>query len=201
MGEDPDRIRREIEQTRAEMGETVDALGYKTDVKARAKDSIQDKKESVMGVAQSAKDRLVGAGESAKSSVVGAGQTVGDKTPDTDQVKYQARRAKSVAQENPLGLAVGSIAVGFLAGMLIPSTRVEDEKLGSMSDEVIDRVKETGQEALERGKQVAQEAAGAAKDAAQQSGQEHAEALKDSAQESAQSTQQSARGQASSSLS
>ena len=51
MGEDPDRIRDEIEQTRAEMGETVDALGYKTDVKARAKDSIQDKKESVMGVA------------------------------------------------------------------------------------------------------------------------------------------------------
>ena len=36
-----DRIRAEIEQTRAEMGETVDALGYKTDVKARAKDSIQ----------------------------------------------------------------------------------------------------------------------------------------------------------------
>ena len=57
MGEDPDRIRAEIEQTRAEMSETVDALGYKTDVKARAKDSIQDKKESVMGVASSAKER------------------------------------------------------------------------------------------------------------------------------------------------
>src|SRR3954466_15350535 len=156
MGEDPDRIRREIEQTRAEMGETVDALGYKTDVKARAKDSIQDKKESVMGVAQSAKDRLVGASQSAKDSVVGAGQTVGDKTPDTDQVKHQARRAKSVAQENPLGLAVGSLAVGFLAGMLIPSTRVEDEKLGEISDDVIERAKQTGQDALERGKQVAQ---------------------------------------------
>ena len=75
MGEDPDRIRREIEQTREEMGETVDALGYKTDVKARAKDSIQDKKESVMGVASSAKDRLVG-----------AGQSVGDATPDSEQV-------------------------------------------------------------------------------------------------------------------
>ena len=160
MGEDPDRIRAEIEQTRAEMGETVDALGYKTDVKARAKDSIQDKKESVMGVASSAKERLVG-----------AGQTVGDKTPDSDQVKHQARRAKSVAQENPLGLAVGAVAVGFLAGMLIPSTRVEDEKLGEMSDDVIERAKQTGQEALERGKQVAQDAAETAKD----SGREHAE--------------------------
>ena len=168
MGEDPDRIRAEIEQTRAEMSETVDALGYKTDVKARAKDSIQDKKESVMGVASSAKERLVG-----------AGQSVGDATPDTEQVKQHARRAKSVAQENPLGLAVGAVAVGFLAGMLIPSTRVEDEKLGEMSDEVIERAKQTGQEALERGKQVAQDAAETAKD----SGREHAEELKETARQ------------------
>jgi len=182
MGEDPDRIRREIEQTRADMGETVDALGYKTDVKARAKDSIQDKKESVMGVASSAKERLVG-----------AGQTVGDKTPDSDQVKHQARRAKSVAQENPLGLAVGAVAVGFLAGMLIPSTRIEDEKMGAISDDVIDRAKETGQEALERGKQVAQEAAQSAQETARQSGQEHAEELKTTAQDHAQEAASSAR--------
>jgi ElaB/YqjD/DUF883 family membrane-anchored ribosome-binding protein len=168
MGEDPDRIRAEIEQTRAEMGETVDALGYKTDVKARAKDSIQDKKESVMGVASSAKER-----------VVGAGQSVGDATPDSEQVKRQARRAKSIAQENPLGLAVGAVAVGFLAGMMLPSTRVEDDKLGAMSDDVIERAKETGQEALERGKQVAQDAAETAKD----SGREHAEELKETARQ------------------
>ena len=182
MGEDPDRIRAEIEQTRAEMSETVDALGYKTDVKARAKDSIQDKKESVMGVASSAKERLVG-----------AGQTVGDKTPDSDQVKHQARRAKSVAQENPLGLAVGAVAVGFLAGMLIPSTRIEDEKMGAISDDVIDRAKETGQEALERGKQVAQEAAQSAQETVKDSGQQHAEELKDSAQDHAQEAASSAR--------
>ena len=179
MGEEPDRIRAEIEQTRAEMSETVDALGYKTDVKARAKDSIQDKKESVMGVASSAKERLVG-----------AGQTVGDKTPDSDQVKHQAKRAKSVAQENPLGLAVGAIAVGFLAGMLIPSTRVEDEKLGPVADQVKERAKETGQEALERGKQVAQDAAQSAADTAKESGQQQAEELRDSSREKVEQTRQ-----------
>ena len=81
-------------------------------------------------------------------------------------------------------LAVGAVAVGFLAGMLIPSTRVEDEKLGSMSDEVIERAKETGQEALERGKQVAQDAAETAKE----SGREHADELKTTAQQHAQAT-------------
>jgi ElaB/YqjD/DUF883 family membrane-anchored ribosome-binding protein len=182
VGEEPDRIREQIEQTRAEMGETVDALGYKTDVKSRAKDSIQDKKESVMGVAQSAKDRLVG-----------AGQSVGDKTPDSEQVKHQARRAKSVAQENPLGLAVGAVAVGFLAGMLVPATRVEDEKLGQVSDDVVDRIKETGQEALDRGKQVAQDAAQSAQEAAKESGSQHAEELKSTAQDHAQEAASSAR--------
>jgi hypothetical protein len=171
VGEDPDRIRREIEQTREQMGETVGALGYKADVKSRAKDSIQDKKESVMGVVQSAKER-----------VVGAGQSVGDATPDSDQVKHQAKRAAGVAQENPLGLAVGAVAVGFLAGMLVPSTRVEDEKLGPVADDVKDRAKQTGQEALDRGKQVAQDAAQAAKE----SGQQHAQELGSSAQEHAQ---------------
>jgi len=142
------------------MGETVDALGYKADVKARAKDRVVG-----------AKDRVVGA------------------TPDAGDVKQQARRARSVAQDNPLGLAVGAVAVGFLAGMLIPSTRVEDEKLGAMSDEVIERAKETGQEALERGKQVAQDAA----QTAQESGREHAQELKSSAQDQAQDVTSGAR--------
>jgi len=153
MGQEPDRIRAEIEHTRAEMSETVDALGYKADVKSRAKDGI-------VGV----KDRIAGG------------------TPDSGDVKAKARQARSVAQENPLGLAIGAVAVGFVAGMLIPSTRVEDEKFGGVADDVKEKVKETGQEAVEHGKQVAQDAAETVK----QSGQEHAQELKDGAQQNAQ---------------
>ena len=141
MGEAPDRIRAEIEETRADMSETVDAIGYKADVKSRAKDNLQEKKESIVGL----KDKVVGGAS--------------DRTPDGAEVKHQAKKAASVAQENPLGLAIGAVAVGFVAGLLIPSTRVEDEKLGEASDTVIEKAKETGQEALEHGKQVAQDAA------------------------------------------
>jgi ElaB/YqjD/DUF883 family membrane-anchored ribosome-binding protein len=143
MGEDPDTIREEIVRTRAEMGETVDAIGYKADVKSRAKDRISE-----------TKDRLTG--------------KVSDVTPDGQQVK----RAAGVAQENPLGLAIGGVAVGFLAGMLVPSSRIEDEKLGPMADQVKDQIKETGQEAMERGKDVAQQAAETAKEAGQQHAKE-----------------------------
>ena len=196
MGEDPDRIRREIEQTRAEMSETVDAIGYKADVKSRAKESLQDKrdsaKESVMGATQSVKDKLVGARDSVSDTAGSATSRVGDATPDREQVKRQARQAKGLAQENPLGLAIGSIAVGFLAGMLVPSTRVEDEKLGELSDQVVDKAKQTGQEALEHGKQVAQETAQSAQETFKDSAQQHGQEVKETAQDHAQETRQQA---------
>jgi len=53
MGEDPDVIRKDIENTRERMGDTVDALGYKTDVKARAGDKVTSLKEKVTGAAPS----------------------------------------------------------------------------------------------------------------------------------------------------
>jgi hypothetical protein len=172
MGEDPDTIRDEIADTRERMGDTIDALGYKADVKSRAKENVAGKVDSV------------------KESLGLAGQKTSDMTPDTQQVKGQVRKAAGVAQENPLGLAVGALAVGFLAGMLVPSTRVEDEKLGPMADKVKDQAKETGQEALERGKQVAQSAAQSAADTASEEGQKHGERLAESAKESAGSVRQ-----------
>jgi Protein of unknown function (DUF3618) len=91
-----------------------------------------------------------------------------------ESVKSTSQQAAGVAKENPLGLALGATAVGFVAGMLIPSTRVEDEKIGPMADQVKDKAKETGQEALERGKHVAQEAAQTVKDEGREQAQEMA---------------------------
>jgi gas vesicle protein len=107
-------------------------------------------------------------------------------TPDAGDVKGGARQAVGVAQENPIGLALGAMAVGFVAGMLVPSTKVEDQKLGPMADQVKQQAAETGQEALDRGKQVAQDAAQSAAETVKESGREHGEALADSARESAQ---------------
>jgi gas vesicle protein len=157
MGEDPNAIRAGIERTRAEMGDTVEALGYKADVKSRARDRISETKNKLTGRAS-------------------------DVAPDGQQVK----RAAGVAQENPLGLAIGGVAVGFIAGLLVPTSRVEDEKIGPLADQVKDQIKDTGQEAMKRGKDVAQQAAQSAKDTAQEAGRQHADELRDSAEERAQ---------------
>jgi gas vesicle protein len=155
------------------MGDTIEALSYKADVKTRAKESVSDKVDTV------------------KSKVGLASSKVGDATPSGEDVKQGARRAAGIAQENPLGLAVGAAAVGFVAGLLVPSTQVEDKRIGPVADQVKEKARETGQEALERGKQVAQDAAQSARETAQESGQEHAQQLRESAQESAQEVRSS----------
>lgn len=159
MGQEPDTIRQAIEDTRERMGGTVDALAYKTDVKTRAKEKVTDKVDSL------------------KEKVTGATGTVSDAAPSGADVKQGARQAVGVAQENPLGLAIGAVAVGFVAGMLIPGTRVENEKFGDVADQVKEQVKSTAEGAVEHGKQVAQDAAQSAAETAKESGQQHAQEL------------------------
>ena len=162
MGEEPGEIRKEIEETRSRMGDTVDAIGYKTDVKQRASNYVSDKASSLTS-------RISGT------------------VPDTESVKAGGRRAGGMAQQNPLGLLVGSAAVGFVLGLLAPATRLEDERVGEVADELKDRARETGQEALQRGKDVARDAASSAADTAKERGREESEELSSTLKESAQS--------------
>lgn len=177
MGEEPGQIREEIEQTRSEMGDTVDALAHKADVKSRVKESISDKK-----------DRL-------REQMSGASSRIGDATPEAGQMKEGAKQAVGVAEENPIGLALGGVAAGFLAGMLLPGTKIENERVGPIADEVKHKALETGEEAVERGKDVAGQVAEEAVETAKEAGRQQAEELRSSAQESAEEVGERARQQ------
>jgi uncharacterized protein DUF3618 len=166
MGQDPSDIRAEIEETRNRVGEEVDALSYKTDVSARVGDYVEEKKQAVKDKVTGARDAVTGTA----SRTMPSGRTVG--------------RVKDTAARNPLGLAVGAAAVGFVVGLVIPSTRVENERIGEMSDRVVEAAKETAGEAVERGKHVVQEAAETAKESGRQQGEELASNLQGRAQES-----------------
>ena len=157
MGEASDHIREDIEETRGRMGETAEAIGYKTDVKSRVKENISEKKDAVV------------------SRVTGA-------MPDGDQMKTGARKV-GLSKQNPLGLGIAAAAVGFVLGTLLPSTNVEDERLGEMSDQVGEKAREAGHEALERGKDVAREAAQTAGDRSGDEAKQLASSLQDKAQE------------------
>jgi hypothetical protein len=181
MGEEPEAIRDDIEQTRERMSETVAALGYKSDVKTRTKDRLRETGERI--------------GDVADEAIRGAKETVMGLTSTTKEAagvaKDQASRGAGAARENPLGLAIGAAAAGFVLGTLIPSTRTEDEKLGAAGDLVREQAKDLGREAVDRGKNVAQQAAGAAVETVKEQGKEQAEQLKSSAEEKVQETRSS----------
>ncbi len=187
MGEESAAIRQDIEETRNSMEETVEAISYKTDVKSRLQENVQEKKGAVADAMHNVKRTISGKASEAEDQLPDAG----DLKAGGRQAKQKARRGKRMAESNPLGLGIGAVAVGFLAGLLAPSTRIEDEKIGDLADNVKEHLKETGQEAFDRGKEVAQESAHAALDAAketaQEEGQQQGQELADSAKEHAQS--------------
>lgn len=174
MGEDPDAIERQIGRTRERIGERIDALSYKADVKGRVGDSLTEKRDQVTGRVS---EFFSGTSERASD--------VTDRTPSAENVKHQTRRAAGLVRENPLGLAVGAAAAGFLVGLILPSTRMEDEQLGEAADTVKARAAEAGQEALSRGQQVAQDVGQTAAQTARESGSQQADEFADSARQRA----------------
>lgn len=169
MDERTRELREEIEETRLRVGEEVEALSYKTDVGARLDDYVDEKKEALT------------------SKVKGAGHAVTDAVssvvPRGDGVKQQASVLKRTAEHNPLGLVIAGAAFGFIAGLLLPSTHVEDERLGEVADKVKDSASQTGHEAVSRGKEVVQSAVETAREEGTKQARELASDLEDRLQD------------------
>jgi hypothetical protein len=92
---DPEQIRADIESTRQELGDTVEALAAKADVKARVRDKIEHTKEAAAEKLGKARDA----------------------SPDT--VTSGAAQATEKAKRNAVPLAaVGAFVAGFLLGRL-----------------------------------------------------------------------------------
>ena len=105
------------------------------------------------------------------------------------------RAPRVLRRRIPSGLAIGSVAIGFLVGLAVPVTRVENERLGPIADEIKEQVIDTGQDALGAVQEVAQDAAAAAVAAAQESGHEHADELKTSVHDSVEQVKEAAQHQ------
>ena len=213
MGQDPEAIRQDIERTRAEMTETVEAIGYKADVPARSKEALNERVEGVKETVTDkvdtikekvglAKDKATdtvsgvmpsGGGSSEGSSLPSPGAAVGTARVKGQQAvgttKVKGRQAVTAAKGNPIPLALGAVAVGALAGLLIPETQKEHETLGELSDNLKGAVATTAQEAVQHGKQVAQTVASEVQSTATETvkteAQNHGQQVAQTAQEQA----------------
>jgi hypothetical protein len=96
---EPTEIRRDIDSTRLEMGDTVEALAEKTDVKSQVQKKVADVKQNV----NAKRDELMGKARSASPD--GASST--------------ASAVGQKARENPVPVALaGAFAAGLIVGRI-----------------------------------------------------------------------------------
>jgi ElaB/YqjD/DUF883 family membrane-anchored ribosome-binding protein len=167
MSTDADQLRRNIEQTRGELGDDVDALADKV-TPSKIVDRQTRKVKNAFGTA---KDRVMGVVSDAEDAVGGAAQATGE----------LPRKAVDSAKGNPI--AVGLIAFGtaWLLASLVPASRKEQELAATVKDaaaplvnqaaeaamDAADALREPAKEALTSVKDVASESASKVRDEAQ----------------------------------
>lgn len=119
---DPDQTRRNIQQTRAELGETVAALTAKTDVKARARTKATT-------AASGLRQRATQASQSARTRVTQLARTVIQKASQRAKpVKQKAQQATTAVRDSANAHAQ---TTGEGESTLVTSARAATAKIGS----------------------------------------------------------------------
>jgi uncharacterized protein YhaN len=124
---DVDALRAEIKQTRAELGETVQALAAKADVKARAKEQVEQTKQKVKAQAAEAGQKAREAASAASGRMRTAAVQAGDKARGTavqatDKVREsgaldKAQEARAQVRNSPVPLVLAGVAA--LIGVIL----------------------------------------------------------------------------------
>ena len=120
MGEDPQRLEREIERTRAKLGEDLDALEDKINPKKVAHRSVDRAKEKVVPLAATAREKVVPLAATAKDkAAVRAG--LDPQTADTREVATAVaggawETLREQTRRNPVAVGAAAFVLGVLIG-------------------------------------------------------------------------------------
>jgi cobalamin biosynthesis Mg chelatase CobN len=113
---DVEALRAEIKQTRADLGETVQALAAKADVKARAKEQVEQTKQKVKAQAAEATERVREAAAAASGRVRHAGANARVAAAEAGD---QAQDVTEQARRNPIPVAVVLAGVVAVIGVIL----------------------------------------------------------------------------------
>ncbi|MEO7586705.1 MAG: DUF3618 domain-containing protein [Arachnia sp.] len=204
----PEEIRRDIERTRAELSDNVNALGDSTSPGNIARGQVDKVKEG----ASNLKERVFGAPEDpfddglagdARATVDHARDNAAGVVGDArDAVADAPQMLKSRTRGNPLAAGLIALGVGALIGGLIPSTQRERDaahQLKEAAEPLIDEARQMALEAKDNLQPLAQEAMQAVGDVAKDAGEQvrqDAVAAKDQVVDTAQSSVDNVKGDA-----
>ncbi len=207
MAEEPDRLRQDIERTRASLTRDVDRLADKTSPTRVAQRRWTSVKEKVMGSSDNARhaagdtmstvqDKASHASDVVSSKAHDAADTVGSKAHDAaDAVRNTPQVVSRQAAGNPIAAGIIAFGAGMLAATLIPVSDAEKragQQLKDNSGDLVDRVKDVAGEVGSDLKQNAAEAASQVRETAQDAVQTTKEQAQSSAQDAAAQTKQAA---------
>jgi uncharacterized protein YjbJ (UPF0337 family) len=196
MAEEPDRLKQDIENTRASLTRDVDLLADKTSPKRVAQRNWTSVKEKVMGSSGHARH----AAADTASAVQDKASQVGDKASSAahdvaDTVKGAPQAVAQQTQGNPLAAGIIAFGVGMLAATLIPVTDAErraGQQVKDNAGDLTDRVKDAAGEVREDLSGSVQQAAGQVKETAQDAAQTTRQQAQSSAQDAKKQTKQAA---------
>jgi len=186
MGQNAEELKRDIAQTRYELGDTLDAIGDRVSPGR----IIERKKNRVTESIRTVKDRVMGTVSDTGHAVTDKVHGLGDATtgmPDT--VKQQA-------QGSPVAAGAIAFGIGFLVAAAIPpsekekelSTQVMDkaeplkEQLTEAGHDMVDHLKEPATQAASEVKAAATDAAHQVTDSASGAAHDVTDQAKTSAQ-------------------
>ena len=159
MGTSAEELRRDIAQTREDLGETIDAIGDRVSP-GRV---VERRKNKVRQAFSSAKDRVMG-------TAVDTRESISDSTGSAvDTLKGAPDTIRERTEGSPLVAGGIAFGVGFLLAAVAPASEPEQRVAEQLADkaeplkaelagaakEVVDNVKETAKEAVEEVKTTA----------------------------------------------
>jgi hypothetical protein len=140
-------------------------------LKEAARERVQHVRERAQDLTHRAKDTLSRVRERAGAASHRLRQRGAEKVERARATWDSGRdRFTEVVEERPISIGVGFLALGILAGLLVPAMPIERRSLGPMVRRAREQGRNLAQEALRRGKEAASAAASAAASEAEAQG-------------------------------
>jgi len=181
MGPSSEELKREISETRDDLGGTINAIEDRVSpsrIVQRRKSRLRERRDRMIDGVSNFKESVMGVSHDAGSAVAGRasnlkGEAAGGASKANEALHQAPGMAKREAQGQPLIAGAVAAGVGFLAALAFPPQDAEKQAARRLEQK-----------------------AGPLKDTAQSVGQDVAGSLKESAGQSAQQLKESAAGSA-----
>jgi ElaB/YqjD/DUF883 family membrane-anchored ribosome-binding protein len=182
MGQSAEELKRDIEYTRADLGQTLDAIGDRVSPGR----IVERRKNRVKNGLTSVRERVMG-------SATDAGHAIGQSAGSTmDTIKGAPETVVQQTQGSPLVAGAVAFGVGMLMASVFPASAKEQELAGELKDKaqpLADELRQSAQEMAEHLKEPAKDAVEGVKQAATEGQQ----AVTETAKEAAGSAKEAAR--------